>query len=409
MNNSRANASILPKPWVNFLSRHLTLHRLFWLLVIASYVVAWSRGIVLLYGLTALFLAILLVSYVWPRWQLRRLEILVELPSNLQVNQTFLLGIRLKAKKPSYHLALTIDLPYFDLDNDNALLECLIDEAVVELKLTPKLRGEHFLKEVTITSSYPFGVYSVTRRLNLRPVLLLVRPQKMTMNIHDLLKIGVSPRPQQGHLSLKGGDDDYFALRDWRAGEGLRHVDWRASARRQNLVLKEFQQPQKPTWYFMVNFTPDFVLGHPTESTLEFAISYLLGMMHWLTEEGFNIQLVVAEKTIWQWQAQPLCRDWSDVYEALALVKALSEADLAEWTGTYFSGEDKTGVCVTVRLDTQPFVPILKGLNTHIDLVLVSQSFIHPLNQLKTKPNEDYGKQISIFLTPLSVGLGTLK
>ena len=43
--------------------------------------------------------------------------------------------------------------------------------------------------------------------------------------------------------------DELAALRDYRAGDPLRHIAWKSSARHENLLVKEFEQPQsRPQW-----------------------------------------------------------------------------------------------------------------------------------------------------------------
>ena len=52
-----------------------------------------------------------------------------------------------------------------------------------------------------------------------------------------------APADDARHMRLHRGDD-LAALRDYRAGDPQRHIAWKASARHDNLMVKDFEQPQ---------------------------------------------------------------------------------------------------------------------------------------------------------------------
>ena len=61
-------------PLLNWLSNHFNLQRFFLLLSLVLFLIAWNRGIALLYGMMSLILAILAVSYLMPHLQLRNIK-----------------------------------------------------------------------------------------------------------------------------------------------------------------------------------------------------------------------------------------------------------------------------------------------------------------------------------------------
>jgi uncharacterized protein (DUF58 family) len=57
-----------------------------------------------------------------------------------------------------------------------------------------------------------------------------------------------APADDARHMQLHRGDE-LAALRDYRAGDPQRHIAWKASARHENLLVKDFEQPQsRPQW-----------------------------------------------------------------------------------------------------------------------------------------------------------------
>jgi uncharacterized protein (DUF58 family) len=66
------------------------------------------------------------------------------------------------------------------------------------------------------------------------------------------------PDPASGELygrgssSLSGGGIDFYGIRDWRSGDARSAIHWRASARRNELVVMERERPGHPTLLVVV-------------------------------------------------------------------------------------------------------------------------------------------------------------
>jgi hypothetical protein len=62
------------RPVLLWLSRHFNPQRFFIVLSLVLFMVAWNRGIALLYGMVSLLVAILTASYLLPRLNIRKLR-----------------------------------------------------------------------------------------------------------------------------------------------------------------------------------------------------------------------------------------------------------------------------------------------------------------------------------------------
>ncbi len=51
---------------------------------------------------------------------------------------------------------------------------------------------------------------------------------------------------QSAHEALRRAEEEFYGVRDWRAGEGTRRVHWRLSARRDELIVREYRAPAEP-------------------------------------------------------------------------------------------------------------------------------------------------------------------
>lgn len=105
----------------------------------------------------------------------------------------------------------------------------------VELELAVERRGRWNLLEVEIRSHYPLGFFSAFRRISLRaPHLVYPRPA------------GDAPLPDAAASSREAGvnvraeGEDFAGLRTYQAGESQRHIDWKAVARGQPLLTRQW-------------------------------------------------------------------------------------------------------------------------------------------------------------------------
>ncbi|MCH8274323.1 MAG: DUF58 domain-containing protein [Armatimonadetes bacterium] len=107
--------------------------------------------------------------------------------------------------------------------------------------VTPRDRGDFFFRDSFIRAPAPLGLVSRQSRLPTREI-VRVYPNLLAVREFDLLK-------QRGHLRqigirrsrLKGVGTDFESLREYTAGDDFRKIEWKATARRGRLMVKEFE------------------------------------------------------------------------------------------------------------------------------------------------------------------------
>jgi uncharacterized protein (DUF58 family) len=119
-----------------------------------------------------------------------------------------------------------------------AALPVLDGEAVLGGRLPPLPRGIHPLERVELLSAYPFGLLCTSRRLPPAPP-AVVYPAPADLG--DARTRREVLAKLSGRLDAAGaGDSAPAGLRDYRQGDEPRLVHWRASARRGDLVVREW-------------------------------------------------------------------------------------------------------------------------------------------------------------------------
>jgi uncharacterized protein (DUF58 family) len=106
--------------------------------------------------------------------------------------------------------------------------------------LRPLKRGPHRFPRVHFRYPSPYGLWTRTTR---RPLVSEVRiyPDIRTVRRFDLL----ARRNRLSEMGLKlwrlkGREGEFERLREYRVGDEIRHIDWRATAKHRKLISREF-------------------------------------------------------------------------------------------------------------------------------------------------------------------------
>ena len=102
--------------------------------------------------------------------------------------------------------------------------------------LTPaKARGSYRELPLLVQSTFPLGFFTA-RRLVLLPQEHFVYPKP-----DGALPLPVERKAQsQSQIGMQMEGDDFAGVREWTQGQSMRHVDWKAVARGQRLMVKQW-------------------------------------------------------------------------------------------------------------------------------------------------------------------------
>ena len=140
--------------------------------------------------------------------------------------------------------------------------------------------------EVELASAAPFGLVWWRRR--------------MTVGLDRAIEVAPRTRgnglrsPPDGALgdvattSAGSGGDQVRGVRDYTPGDPLRHVHWPATARRGAVVVKEFEQPERPRLEIVLDLRGSV---EAAENTAERAMGVLCDAL----AQGIDVTLCTAE------------------------------------------------------------------------------------------------------------------
>ena len=111
---------------------------------------------------------------------------------------------------------------------------------IVRYEATPKRRGARTFDAVSLRTSLPLGLLERHDRFAL-PAEVDVYPDVHAARALELLRRQGRADARLGSLRVRGGDTEFERLRPYVLGDEIRHVDWRATARRDDVTVRQFQ------------------------------------------------------------------------------------------------------------------------------------------------------------------------
>ncbi len=110
----------------------------------------------------------------------------------------------------------------------------------VRYEVVPSRRGARTFGAVTVRYASPLGLVARQETFPL-PARVDVYPDVHAARALELLRRQGRQDARLGSLRVRGGDTEFERLRPYQVGDEIRHVDWRASARRDDVTVRQFQ------------------------------------------------------------------------------------------------------------------------------------------------------------------------
>ena len=131
-----------------------------------------------------------------------------------------------------------IEVVLADADKTRERVDCIARQSAARLTLRfpTRHRGEHKIETLELTSCYPLGFMRASRRFVSNQTYLVYPKPEGNFQLPTNRSRFADTWVQQGI----GHGDDFAGVRPYVRGESQRHIDWKAVARGQPLMTKQF-------------------------------------------------------------------------------------------------------------------------------------------------------------------------
>lgn len=275
-------------------TRLTTEGKLLLLAIVAFGLLGMNTGSNLLYLSFGALMSALIVSRLAIEVSLRGLKVRRVAPSTVICGEECWIEIWLRNERSkSSHSGLIVEEDWEFAKNTGIFFPNISPGETVggTFALTFTKRGEAQLSRLVVRTSFPLGLIEKQSYVDFEAT-ILVLPKVYELSpsfFQDYQSMGA----QQGSPSLMGQErwDMIRSLRAFRPGDPLRRVHWKSTARRQTLMVKEYDRP-KPQQMVFVLFNPI----DSGEKAIEAAVSLTASMMVNLAKVDEDLALVTHTK-----------------------------------------------------------------------------------------------------------------
>ncbi len=121
----------------------------------------------------------------------------------------------------------------------------------------PVRRGSLKFERFIVRSGFPFGILRKVVYFQ-QPGEVLIYPPLRRLNRQTALSLSGNDISNAKHADRGGGMDEFFGLRPYRPGDNYKLIDWKHSARANNLVSREMAKPRPPRMMILLDLArPD--------------------------------------------------------------------------------------------------------------------------------------------------------
>jgi uncharacterized protein (DUF58 family) len=213
-------------------------------------------------------------------------------------------------------------------------------------------RGSFPIGPTILTVSDPLGLFRVTRSFPAERSLVIL---PMTFPINSFISPpGLLPGGRVIRRKSMDITPHAAGVREYVAGDPMKRIHWQTSARRGQLMVKEFEQdPQAEVWLFLdaqkkVHVHKSYVTPEiPLESllfsrrpkltlppsTLEYEVSIAASLAHYFIQQKRAVGLVTEERTYTMIPAERSERQENKILETLAFLQGIGDLSISELVG----------------------------------------------------------------------------
>jgi uncharacterized protein (DUF58 family) len=172
-------------------------------------------------------------------------------------------------------------------------------------RLVAQRRGVLHLSDIRLVCSFPFGFVNRTLLLR-RPESIVVYPRIGALNRHLALRCRESTESGTMTSSVRRGNDEFYGLREYRAGDNIRSIHWRSTARTGQLTIREMACNAPPQMIVVLDLrhwredpqallpTASSTSPAPAGGKIERAIELAATLLCYAFIENFAVALTIA-------------------------------------------------------------------------------------------------------------------
>jgi len=370
--------------------------------------------VIFCYFFWALF-SVLSVSFIWLIlvYSSRKLYLQRKITLKIEEDDTaeIVLEVINKSFLPIYDIVVEdyLSCAYLQERQKLIMLDCLKSNFSSRLRyhcLCPQ-RGRYDVGPLKVYFFDPLGLFYFKQ---VYPVFSEVYVYPRTFNIHRFPALNKGTSPWQGVETsrVSGDDDDFYGVREYRRGDPLKKIHWMVSARKNQLIVKEFQRQSFFRATILFNLEKDDNVGEGKESVGEYTVKIVASIAKYLINLGVTIEVISHAQEVVHIPFNKGEDHLEEILKFLTIAKSESMITLPELFASFQRNILEDSSLIVVMTDkNKAFLPTMLSLGVRnvslVPIFILSSTFVKGyfgLNKAK-----DFGLDMfkNISLNPIYV------
>jgi len=261
---------------------------------------------------------------------LRRTQASRKIPERISAGEIFSVELTLSNHKFWFSSWLMVLGDFIHNDQENLEASVVFDhipardKRVGHYQLRLMQRGRYHFGPLNLSTRFPLGIGERGLLFEAQDSLLVHPKIGYLTSKWNQKNFAATELAEQQKTSRGMFDDEVHSLREFRGGDNPRAIHWRTSARRNELMVREYHQSRD---HDLTLYLDLWIPQKPSEDDLErveLAVSFAatVGLAHFRSSNESKITLLAVGKRDRQWEGQASPINMNSLMDLLAVVKA---------------------------------------------------------------------------------------
>jgi len=235
-----------------------------------------------------------------------------------------------------------------------------------------------------------------------------VYPRIFHIRKFPALNKGISPWLGVETSRVSGDDDEFFGVREYKRGDPLKKIHWMVSARKNQLIVKEFQRQDFFRATIMFNLEKEDNLGEGKESVAEYTIRIVASVAKYLINLGVSIEIISHAGEVVHIPFNKGEGHLEEILKFLTVAQAESRVTLFELFANFQRNILEDSSLIVVMTDkNKSFLPAMLSLGVRnvslVPIILKSSTFVKTRSGHKEVKDYAIGISENINLNPIYI------
>lgn len=389
----------------------------FFVIVVFSFIIGLRTSLEFFFYFFWVITVTLALSLFWLslEYVLIQLHLARIVSSKIEEDDTLLVRVEVRNKTffPLFNLVIEDSLSEISSDckQKRFLLGFLGPRSSVtaEYNCLCRNRGRYKIGPLTAYLFDPLGLFFLKKTYFLYSE-VYVYPRTFRIRRLPLVK-GVLPWFGIDTARSGGDEDEFFGIREYKEGDPIKIIHWLSSARKNKLIVKEFQRQSFFRASIIFNLEKERNFGDGKDTVAEYTVKIAASLARFLTEHDVAVEIIAHAQEMVYIPFNKGIEHMDDIFKFLAVAKAESRVSLIEVFEEFFRyiPTDSTLIVIMLDKDCQYLQEIASLQNRNVfivPLILMSPSFLSASDRQKIIQDIQCRLPASTNFSPIYIGRG---